>query len=160
MFHAGPSKQMHWITTSGNGTLVPSIRRGDDTDAMNGNAVMYDIGKLLTVGGAQNYDDGPGSKRAYMIDLNGPEATVKRTANDMQFARTLLNSVVLPSGEVVVIGGQTAVKLFTDQDAAELWNPSTERFTTLARMLVPRTYHSVAILLKDGRVWVAGMLLV
>jgi galactose oxidase len=150
---------MHWITTAGNGTLVPSILRGDDTDAMNGNAVMYDVGKLLTIGGAKNYDDGPGSRRAYMIDINGAEATVKRTANDMQFARALINSVVLPNGEVVVIGGQSAVKLFTDNDAileAEIWTPSTERFRTLTQMSIPRTYHSVALLLKDGRVWAAG----
>jgi galactose oxidase len=127
---------------------------------MNGNAVMYDIGKLLTIGGSPNYDAGAGSNRAYMIDINGLEATVKRTANNMQFARSLLNSVVLPSGEVIVIGGQTSVKTFSDDNAvleAEIWNPSTERFTTLAPMQVARTYHSVALLMKDGRVWAAGM---
>lgn len=141
--------------------MVASIRRGDDSDAMNGSAVMYDIGKLLTVGGAQNYDSGPSSKRAYVIDINGAEATVRRTANDMQFARALVNTVVLPSGEVVVIGGQSAVKLFSDSDAileAELWNPYTETFRTLTRMQIPRTYHSVAILLKDGRVFAGGTL--
>jgi galactose oxidase len=150
---------MHWITTAGNGTIVPSILRGDDTDAMNGNAVMYDIGKILTVGGAQNYDNGPGSKRAYVIDINGAEATVQRTANDLQFARALINSVVLPNGEVVVIGGQSSVALFSDDNAvleAEIWNPSTETFRTLSRMQVARNYHAVAILLKNGRVWVAG----
>jgi galactose oxidase len=158
VFHAGPSKQMHWITTAGNGSIVASIRRGDDEDAMNGNAVMYDIGKILTIGGAQNYDSGAASNRAYMIDINGSEATVKRT-DDMQFARALVNSVVLPNGEVVVIGGQTAVKLFSDDNhvlEAEIWSPRTETFRTLTPMRVPRTYHSVALLMKDGRVWTAG----
>jgi hypothetical protein len=161
VFHAGPSKQMHWITTAGSGSLVASISRGDDTDAMNGNAVMYDIGKLLTIGGAPNYDAGVASQRAYMVDINGSEATVQRTANDLQFPRALLNAVVLPNGEVIVIGGQTSVKLFSDDNAvleAEIWNPSTGRFTTLSRMYEPRNYHSVALLMKDGRVWVAGML--
>jgi galactose oxidase len=150
---------MHWITTAGNGTMVPSLLRGDDTDAMNGNAIMYDIGKILTVGGAQNYDNGPGSNRAYVIDINGAEATVQRTANDLQYARALINSVVLPSGEVVVIGGQSSVALFSDVGAVletEIWNPSTATFRTLSRMHVPRSYHSVALLLKNGRVWVAG----
>jgi galactose oxidase len=149
---------MHWITTSGTGSIVASIRRGDDEDAMNGNAVMYDIGKILTIGGAQNYDNGAASNRAYMIDINGSEATVKRT-DDMQFARALVNSVVLPNGEVVVIGGQTAVKLFSDDNhvlEAEIWSPRTETFRTLTPMRVPRTYHSVALLMKDGRVWTAG----
>jgi galactose oxidase len=151
---------MHWITTADNGTLQASIKRGDDSDAMNGCAVMYDIGKILTFGGAENYGSGPSSNRAYMIDINGSEATVKRTGN-MQFARALVNGVVLPNGEVVVIGGMTSVRLFSDNNAiltAEIWNPTTETFRTLkTSMRIPRTYHSVAIILQDGRVWAAGM---
>jgi galactose oxidase len=160
IFHAGPSKQMNWITTSGTGSVVASIRRGDDADAMNGFAVMYDIGKILTLGGAENYASGAASNRAYIIDINGSEATVKRTAN-MQFARTLVNSVVLPNGEVVVIGGMNAARLFSDTGAvlqAEVWSPASETFRTLnTSMRIPRTYHSVALLLADGRVWAAGM---
>jgi galactose oxidase len=160
VFHAGPSKQMHWITTAGNGSITASVQRGDDADAMNGNAVMYDVGKILTLGGAVNYENGAVSNRAYIIDINGSEATVKRTSN-MQFGRALVNSVVLPNGEVVVVGGQTSVKLFSDNNAvleAEIWSPSTETFRTLdQRMRIARTYHSVALLLKDGRVWAAGM---
>ena len=57
---------MHWITTAGNGSLMPSVLRGDDDDAMNGMAVMYDIGKILTLGGAVNYSSGPASNRAYL----------------------------------------------------------------------------------------------
>lgn len=158
VFHAGPSKRMHWITTSGTGSLQDSVLRGNDDDAMNGNAVMYDIGKILTVGGAKNYDNGPSSNRAYVIDINGSEATVTRTGN-MQFARSLVNSVVLPSGEVVVIGGMTSVKLFSDDNSvyeAEIWNPATGTFKTLQKMDIPRTYHAVALIMKDGRVWAAG----
>jgi galactose oxidase len=152
---------MHWITTSGNGSLVPSILRGDDNDVMNGRAVMYDTGKLVTMGGAPDYEAGAASKQAYIIDINGAEATVQRT-NDMQFGRALVNAVVLPNGEVIVIGGQTSVKLFSDDFAvleAEIWNPSTGQFKTLPKMYEPRNYHAVALLMKDGRVWVAGMLL-
>ena len=58
IFHAGPSRQMHWIEIGGSGSITESIVRGNDNDAMNGNAVMYDVGKILTVGGAENYDDG------------------------------------------------------------------------------------------------------
>jgi galactose oxidase len=126
---------------------------------MNGNAVMYDVGKILTIGGAQNYDNGPGSSRAYIIDINGSEATVKRTNNDMQFRRVMANSVVLPNGEVVVVGGQTAVAIFSDSNsvlAAEIWSPITESFRTLSPMQIPRNYNAVALILQDGRVWVAG----
>jgi galactose oxidase len=138
---------------------VASVQRGDDDDAMNGFAIMYDIGKILKIGGAQQYDVGAASKTAYIYDINGSEATVKRTA-DMQFARALVNGVVLPNGEVVVIGGMTSVKLFSDDNAvleAEIWNPTTETFRTLKRMNIPRTYHAVALILQDGRVWAGGM---
>jgi hypothetical protein len=39
---------------------------------------------------------------------------------------------------------------------AELWSPSTESWTVMASMTVPRFYHSTAVLLPDGRVLVTG----
>jgi hypothetical protein len=40
--------------------------------------------------------------------------------------------------------------------APEIWNPATGKWTTLASMAIPRTYHSVALLLPDGRVFAGG----
>ncbi|MCK5828942.1 MAG: discoidin domain-containing protein [Methylococcales bacterium] len=160
VFHAGPSNQMNWIDTSGNGNIQTSIMRGDDADAMNGNAVMYDVGKILTVGGAPDYNYSNATNHAYIIDVNGGVGgvTTKRVAN-MAFARAYNNSVVLPSGEVVVIGGQKRAVAFSDAAsvfAAEIWSPETEVFTTLSEMSIPRNYHSVALLMKDARVFVSG----
>jgi N-acetylneuraminic acid mutarotase len=39
---------------------------------------------------------------------------------------------------------------------AELYNPATDAWTTLASMVTPRQYHSNAMLLPDGRVVVVG----
>ncbi len=39
---------------------------------------------------------------------------------------------------------------------AELWNPATESWSTMAREAVGRTYHSAALLLPDGRVLSSG----
>ena len=38
----------------------------------------------------------------------------------------------------------------------ELWSPVTQAFTVLAPMVVPRTYHSVALLLPDATVFSGG----
>jgi hypothetical protein len=40
--------------------------------------------------------------------------------------------------------------------AAEMWSPTSERFTAMAPMATPRVYHSTALLLPDGRVLVGG----
>jgi galactose oxidase len=77
----------------------------------------------------------------------------------MAYARAFSNSVVLPDGKVLVVGGQQHPQTFTDTGAAlspELWNPATGGFTVMAPEAIPRTYHSVAILLPDGRVFSGG----
>ena len=157
IFHAGPSRRMHWITTSGSGSYTQSVLRGDN-DAMNGNALMYDTGKILVVGGAPHYASGNGSNHTYVIDVRGNEAVVT-PSGDMAARRTLANSVILPTGECIVIGGVEASVLFSDKGSvffAEIWNPSTGQWTKLASMKVPRNYHSTALLLRDGRVMAAG----
>jgi galactose oxidase len=157
VFHAGPSKQMNWFDTTGEGTSSPAGNRGNDDHSMNGNAVMYDIGKILKLGGAPDYSNSTASSSAFVIDINNG-VNVRQTAN-MAYSRTIANSVVLPNGQVVVIGGQAHSVIFSDIKsvlAAELWDPLTNNFTTLASMGIPRTYHSVALLMPDGRIFSAG----
>ncbi len=98
---------MNWITTTGNGSITGAGLRGASADAMNGNAIMYNVGKILTVGGAPAYQDITGSamntqatNRAYTIDISGGPTRpviVARTSN-MAYARSFANSVVLPDG--------------------------------------------------------------
>ncbi len=157
VFHAGPSVNMNWIETSGIGSSRTAGLRGDDVDSMSGNAVMYDIGKVLKVGGSPAYQDVEATKGSYAIDI---AAGVKvRKLVSMAYARAFHNSVVLPNGQVLVVGGMSYAKGFSDNTsvlAPELWDPTTETFTILAPMSVPRNYHSVALLLPDARVLSAG----
>lgn len=158
VFHAGPTRAMHWIDTTGNGSVTGAGNRGNDAYAMNGNAVMYEPGRILTVGGAPAYSNGNATANATVIDITGTQVTSRPVA-PMNNRRTLHHSVVLPDGDVVVVGGQTRSELFTDNGAiyaAELWDADTETFRPLASMTVPRTYHSFALLLADGRVMAGG----
>ena len=161
VFHAGPAAAMHWIDTRGSGAILQAGPRGDDPYAMTASAVMYDIGKILKLGGAPNHDSGNAFNTAYIIDINAgaPNPPTVRKVSPMAYGRTFVNSVVLPNGEVLVMGGQTQPVVFSDSYsvlAAELWSPVFESFITLPPMQRARNYHSVALLLMDGRVLSGG----
>jgi galactose oxidase len=120
VFHAGPSEQMNWFTTAGAGSETPAGTRPGG-DAMNGNAVMYDAGKILTLGGSPAYgSQGTGGLPAIaataVITLTGMTATVRSVA-DMNIARAYCNSVVLPDGKVFTVGGMPLPVTFSDSDA-------------------------------------------
>src|SRR5205823_3619168 len=125
--------------------------RSDAADAMNGNAVMYDAGKILTLGGSPNYNattsiPTQATTAAYTIDINGPSPIVTKLAG-MAFPRAFVNSVVLPDGGVLALGGQQVPQPFDDETSAlvpELWSPTTGRFTQVAAEATPRNYHSWA----------------
>jgi len=158
VFHAGPSSKMHWIDVKGLGGVTSAGNRGSDPYSMNGTTVMYDTGRILKVGGARAYDTLDGSGRVQTIDIRTNNASVTERAS-LRFPRTLHHSVVLPTGEVFVVGGMKTTKLFKDDDARltpELWSPSNNTWTSMAPMVTPRTYHSTAILMNDARVFVGG----
>ena len=161
LFHAGPGETMHWIDVNGNGSVSTVGRRADDVYAMNGNSVMFDVGKILKIGGSITYSSGsPASEKSYVIDINNENnVTVVPTGNTMEHSRIFPSSTVLPNGEVLITGGMDNAEVFSDTGAhfdAEIYNPDTNTFRTVADMQVPRTYHSVAVLMTDGRVFVGG----
>ena len=161
-FQAGPSKAMNWYDTAGSGSVTGAGNRGDDGDAMCGNAVMYDApaGKILTAGGAANYQTDTARTNAYIITLGNPKTNPSVSkVSSMAFARGFANGVALPDGTVFVTGGQSTVEPFTDTTAQfvpELFNPATNTWTQMNPMTVPRTYHSVALLLPDATVYQGG----
>jgi hypothetical protein len=75
----------------------------------------------------------------------------------MAFPRRHLNSTILPDGQVLVTGGTRGAG-FVDVNpadavkAAEVWDPATGVWTTLASNSLMRVYHSVSLLLPDATV--------
>ncbi|KAI9004552.1 putative galactose oxidase precursor [Hyaloraphidium curvatum] len=165
VFHAGPSKNMNWITTSGQGTISPAGRRGDADDQMCGGAVVFDAERRLLVafGGARDYNSGNfnATGATYVIDYSSEgaaDAAVARSG-DMLHPRSFHTAVLLPDGTVMAVGGMRLPVPFTDATAVmvpELWDPATGNWTELAPMNVPRCYHSSAVLMPDGRVFAGG----
>jgi len=127
----------------------------DDASRLYNTTVMYDIGKMLIAGGGAGNN---ATNSAMTMDVNGPSPIVTPTS-PMKHVRSMQNSVVLPNGEVLVIGGNSSGIQFSDDGTVlepELWNPQTEQWRVLAFHDKPRNYHSVALLLKDARVLSAG----
>jgi hypothetical protein len=123
-----------------------------------GSSVMYAPGKVMKAGGA--WDDGRANPSAntYVLDMMQPSPAWRQTA-PMAFARVVLNLTLLPDGTVLVTGGSSNANVSDPASVvydAELWSPTTETWTAMAPMQVPRLYHHTALLLPDGRVLVAG----
>lgn len=159
VFQAGPSKNQNWYGTSGTGSQAAAGTRDTD-DAMCGVWAMYEPGKIFSAGGAPDYTDSDATNRAHITTINNPNqpAAVERVA-DMAYPRGFANAVVLPDGQVLVTGGQKRSLVFTDTDGilqAEIFNPATKTWKTLAAEAVPRNYHSVSLLLPDGTVFSGG----
>jgi hypothetical protein len=72
------------------------------------------------------------------------------------------NVVLLPTGEIFLCGGINAGPddPITDATAVlmpEIYNPYTDTWSIAGESAAsPRNYHSVALLMPDGRVWTAG----
>jgi hypothetical protein len=151
-FYSGPDQTLRSLNTSGSGTWQTFGQR----DAINrdyGSHALFDIGKLLIAGG------GPSTKDARVVDLNGATPQVSATA-PMAYGRRQHNLTILADGTVLATGGNSSGASLVDLNAgvyaAELWNPATGQWRTLAAMQVTRQYHSSALLLPDGRVLSAG----
>lgn len=122
-------------------------------------AVMYDVGKILQVGGNGRYngDNTVSSSLATTIDINGATPALRDVA-PMKYGRQWATATVLPTGKVAVTGGST----FGDTAggnavlATETWDPASATWSVGASGAVYRGYHSTATLMQDGALLVAG----
>ncbi len=151
VFYAGEQQQSRYLDVSGTGNWTNGPLRKFGTRDY-GSAVMYEPGKILYVGG------GPPTNTAEIIDLNQPSPAWTYTGS-MAFARRQMNATVLPTGQVLVTGG-TSGSGFNNPNgavhAAEMWDPATGTWTTMASNAVTRIYHSTTLLLPDARVLHTG----
>ena len=129
---------------------------GSNPQLLKTSVAMYRPGRILATGGG-DVPNGLSDTRASVIDFNEAQPAWREIA-PMAFPRYDHNLVVLADGSVLAVGGATTVSqtALTGTLAAELWNPETETWQTMASMNEPRMYHSIAMLLPDGRVLSAG----
>jgi Domain of unknown function (DUF1929)/Glyoxal oxidase N-terminus/Kelch motif len=100
----------------------------------------------------------PATATVEALDL-GTASPSWQSVAPMNFARLMHDTVLLPDGKVLAVGG-SAIGRADDGSAPvltpEVYSPSENTWTKLCPMRVPRGYHSIALLLPDARVLVAG----
>lgn len=151
--YAGPEPETRYLDTTGAGAWTTVGFRKFTGWRDYGPGLMYDVGKILEVGGGD-----PPTATAETIDLTAATPTWNLTGN-MHFARRQHNAVILPDGKVFIVGGSSGSG-FDDSTnpvlPTEMWDPATGQFTQMASIATYRGYHSTALLLPDGRALSAG----
>lgn len=89
-----------------------------------------------------------------IVDLTAAAPSYTPTA-PLHYGRTRLNAVVLPDRTVFVSGGGSTPEAGPVLQS-EIYDPMMGTWAVTATATVPRFYHSVALLLPDGRVATAG----
>ncbi|MGA9767576.1 MAG: galactose oxidase-like domain-containing protein [Blastocatellia bacterium] len=171
--HLGPDGNVLVVSgTDRNGlSYIPSTNNWVDSTTLDliqshnqGTSVMYDKGKIIVIGGVQGGDP---TSDTEVININ-TSGSSWATASSMYFQRYYATSVLMPDGQVFIVGGSRcggannirSPNLNACNNGAimnpEIYNPGTGIWSILARQQVIRMYHSVALLLPDARILVAG----
>lgn len=127
-----------------------------------GTSVMFERGKVMAIGGLLTASTV--TPNTEVIDLTQMNPSWDLAA-PMKFARVHATSVLMPDGRVFVVGGSRcgpfSIRTVNGSCTGgavmnpEVYNPSTA-WSIMARHQVLRTYHSVALLLPDARILIAG----
>lgn len=110
--------------------------------------------RVMVIGGYPGM--GSPTSTAEIIDFSNP-APEWTGVTHMALARMEHSAVLLPDGQVFVVGGQSnGGNPGNPVMIPELFDSETGAWKQVAPHQVPRMYHATAILLPDGRVLVAG----
>jgi hypothetical protein len=111
--------------------------------------------RVMIIGGGP-IDASNATGSTAIVDLKNPNPQYQ-PASSMSLPRMHLNAVLLPDHTVFISGG--ALKRETHTVArlqSEIYDPATDTWKVAASATVTRLYHSVALLLPDGRVVTAS----
>ena len=117
------------------------------------------VAKVFVSGGRTASE--PAIPNCEIIDVSDPATTPgwAETA-PMTHARIGLSGVLLPNGKIMVVGGRQTPNRFDPSPIyvmeCEIYDPETDSWAVTPAMTFPRQYHSIALLLPDGRVFTSG----
>lgn len=118
--------------------------------------VMIDEDKLITFGGKQFGDQYSSSNHVNLIDISNSLEPKITPLKSMSYPRADADATILPTGEVLVTGGQS----YNDKEFSvltpEIYQPANNTWRSLADAQFRRNYHSTSLLLPNGTILTAG----
>jgi hypothetical protein len=132
--------------TSGKWTLTGSMAQARDSFP----AVVLTNGKVLVSGGVST-----GNVILSSAELYDPTAGTWSSAGSLSVARAAHTATLLPNGKVLVTGGCTALPCSPATAVSELYDPTSNSWTTTGSLNTARSFHT-AVLLKTGNVLAVG----
>ena len=157
---AGWRKEIHsWNPANGDYVLVGN----NSTDRHYGTSFLLPLqnetsekGKILLVCGSPTGPDFAVTS-AEIVDFNAgsPSAPAIRQTSPPIYRRKYQCPVILPNGKLIIFGGSEQAQSYPVK-VPEMFDPVTETWMSLTPSTISRMYHSVALLLPDGRIWISG----
>jgi N-acetylneuraminic acid mutarotase len=137
--------------TAGTWTTTDSLGIGRYFHTM----TLLKDGRVLVAGGA--YASGNTFVQLNTCEIYDPVSGRWSETNPMNYARSGHTATLLPDGRVLVVGGNLSTSPTSDTylNSAEIYDPTTSKWSIADSMSVPRSGHS-ATLLPNGTVLVAG----
>ena len=126
---------------------------------MGGGNILYGkpatrLTDLISLNSANpHYVPGPLLPRGPLINQAGRQTAKLEPAGE---GKMYVSMVILPNGQVLETGGGLLERRAPYVKEASMYNPATNRYTSMAADPQPRGYHSTALLLPDGRVMTFG----
>lgn len=131
-----------------NGAFTPvnnmTMRRGEHT------ATLLNDGRVLFIGGVTD-----GGVRVSSAEVFDPASNAFFPAGSLTQARDMHTATKMADGRVLVTGGYTGDAVGQTMASAEIFDPSTNSFSSAGSMPTTRATH-IAGLLPDGKVLIAG----
>jgi deoxycytidylate deaminase len=117
-------------------------------------------GRVLIAGGMSRDTGNPAAPLGMphpvgLAEIYDPATGMFTKTGSMAAPRVMYTATLLLDGRVLVAGGADQMDGFGNLATAELYDPSTGKFTATGSMSIGRAEHTAA-LLTDGRVLVAG----
>ena len=110
-------------------------------------------GRLLLAGGVTG---APGTTAMANVDLYDPVRNIWATASPMTTARAMHEAVLLPNGNVLVVGGRNGATYFA---SCEIYNATSGTWAPTGPLTVPRFRFEAVLMTNNGgaaKVLVAG----